>query len=113
MSKRNWKLLFEDIMECIHKIEKYTGVLEFENFKTREIVIDAVVRNLEIIGEASRNIPEEVKKRFKDIPWKSIVGLRNRVIHGYFGVDLSIIWHIIGHELPDLKNKIQEALKQG
>jgi uncharacterized protein with HEPN domain len=76
------------------------------------MVADAVIRNLEIIGEASKNVSTEVKDISKDIPWKKMVGLRNMVIHEYFGVDLSIIWSIITKNLPETKPKIENLLER-
>ena len=111
MSKRDWRLFIEDILECIGKIEKYIENMEFDNYEKDNKTIDAVVRNLEIIGEASRNIPENIKMRYRDVYWKGIVGLRNRIIHEYFGVDLKIIWHIIKEEIPVLKGQMEGILK--
>ena len=68
-----------------------------------EMVVDAVIRNLEIVGEAARNIPEEGRSKYSDIPWKRVVGFRNIVIHGYFDVDLEIVWVIAKERLPELK----------
>ena len=110
MSKRHWRLLVEDILECIERIEQYVAGLQLDAFKASQITVDATVRNLEVIGEASRNIPEDVKEAHPGMEWEKIVGLRNRVIHEYFGVDLDIIWRIINDELPALKAKMQELL---
>lgn len=106
MSKRDWKLFIADILESIDLIENYVEGMSFEDFHSDRKTIDAVVRNLEIIGEASRNIPEDVRSEYPDIDWKGIIGLRNRIAHEYFGVDISIIWFIIKQELPLLKQKI-------
>ncbi|MGA9364751.1 MAG: DUF86 domain-containing protein [Bacteroidota bacterium] len=111
MSKRDWKLLLEDIRESIQKVDKYVAGLTLEQFRTNELVIDAVVRNLEIIGEASRMMPEEGKKKLSNLPWNNMVGLRNRIIHEYFGVDLNIIWYIVKNELPSVKNQIDSELE--
>lgn len=111
MSKRDWRLFVEDILECIGKIEKYIKNMEFDKYEKDSKTIDAVVRNLEIIGEASKNIPENIKMRYKNVYWKGIVGLRNRIIHEYFGVDLKIIWHIIKEEIPILREQMEDILK--
>ena len=84
--------------------------LQADAFKASQITVDATVRNLEVIGEASRNIPEDVKEAHPELEWPKIVGLRNRVIHECFGVDLDIIWRIVNDELPALKAKMREAL---
>lgn len=111
MSKRNWRLFINDILECIEKIEKYISNLSYDDFVKDNKTKDAVVRNLEIIGEAANQIPLNIRKRYKDIPWVQIIGLRHRLIHGYFVVDYDIVWNIIKKEIPDLKIKIKEILK--
>ena len=97
-------------MEAINKIERFTQDLSFEEFAQDELVIDGVLRNLEIIGEAARNIPNEVREIYPKVPWTRMVGLRNIVIHAYFKVDLSIIWQIIQANLPDTKPLIEAML---
>ncbi len=91
MFKRNWKLFIEDMLECMQKIERYVQDMEFEEFQSSEITIDAVLRNLEIIGEAARNIDEDIKNKYDDIPWQDIVDFRNRITHGYFNISLAIV----------------------
>ena len=110
MSSRHWRLLVEDILDCVERIEQYVGNLQLDAFKASQITVDATVRNLEVIGEASRNIPESVKEAHPELEWAKILGLRNRVIHEYFGVDLDIIWRIVKDELPVLKAKMRELL---
>ena len=110
MSKREWKLFVEDILESIGLIEDYVKGMDFNEFKKDRKTIDAVVRNFEIIGEASRNIPEEIKNKYPDIDWKGMIGLRNRIAHEYFGVNLTIIWNILKNDLPLLKEKIKRIL---
>ncbi|MFZ1755366.1 MAG: DUF86 domain-containing protein [Caldilineaceae bacterium] len=102
---------FEDIIESIKKIEEYTTGLSYEDFEENNLVTDAVVRNIEIIGEASKNIPDDIRYLFKDIPWQKLRGIRNRIVHDYFDVDRSIIWHIVTNELSSLKNILQNHLK--
>ena len=76
------------------------------------MVVDAVVRNLEIIGEAAKNVPAEVQNKLLHIPWKKLSGIRNRIVHEYFGVDLNIIWFIVENELSPLKQTVSKALKK-
>lgn len=111
MKKKDYKLFVEDILMAMNKIERYIKGLTYETFVENDMAIDAVIRNLEIIGEASKNLPEEVKVKYPDIPWKRMVGLRNIAIHEYFGVDLEIIWEIITRNLPETKPKIEAMLK--
>ncbi len=111
MSKRDSTLFLYDILECIEKIERYVSDMTYEDFEKDERTIDAVLRNLEVIGEAARNIPLEIRNRYYDIPWRKIVALRNVVIHQYFGVDLENIWEIMTKDLPDLKEKVKNILE--
>ena len=82
--------------------------MNFDDFKNDRKTIDAVVRNLEIIGEAARNIPDEIKNKYQNVDWKGMIGLRNRIAHGYFGINLTIIWEILKQELPPLKEKMKQ-----
>lgn len=107
MSKREWKLFLEDILESIELIESYVHTMESSDFTKDRKTIDAVVRNFEIIGEASKFIPENIKKKYAEIDWKAIIGLRNRIAHEYFGISVSIVWDIIKKELPRLKNQMK------
>lgn len=111
MRRRTYQLFVEDILEAMDKIERYIKGLTYEMFVKNEMVIDAVLRNLEIIGEASGNIPEDTREKYLDIPWRRMIGLRNIAIHKYFGVDLGIIWEIITRNLPETKPKVTAMLK--
>jgi uncharacterized protein with HEPN domain len=106
-------LLIEDIWESLEKIQRYTSKLTQKAFSVDEKTIDAVVRNLEIIGEAANRLPEEFKSKHKTISWRKIIGLRNRIVHDYFGVDLEIVWRILKDDVPDFHSfvkKIREKL---
>ena len=100
MSKRSPGLLIEDIWESIEKIERYTEGMTEDSFQSDEKTIDAVVRNLEIIGEAVGRLPKEFIDQHSKIEWAKIKGLRNRIVHEYFGVDIQIIWQILKKDLP-------------
>jgi uncharacterized protein with HEPN domain len=110
MSERDPRLLLEDIAAAIEKILRYTDGLAVAGFKADDKTIDAVVRNLEIIGEAVRQIPSPFKDREGDVPWSQIAGLRNRIVHDYFGLDLEMIWYIVTTDLPELKDRITRIL---
>lgn len=112
MSKRDWRLYIEDIVESIGWIERYIENMQFEDFKNDRKTIDAVVRNFEIIGEASKFIPEDLKKQYQDVDWQGIVGLRNRIAHAYFTINPEIIWHIIKEELLPLKEIMKQILEK-
>ena len=111
MSKRNWELFIFDIIESIEKIEKYIKNLSYEKFISDEKTKDAIVRNLELIGEASNQIPKEIQHRYNEIKWSQIIGLRHRLIHDYFIIDYNLVWYIVKNELSELKEKITKIIK--
>jgi uncharacterized protein with HEPN domain len=108
MSKRETILLLEDIIESIEKIERYTEALSLDQFYNDEKTVDAVVRNFEIIGEAAKQVSKTEKLKFIQIPWRKMVGLRNRIVHEYFGIDLNIVWQIKVDFLPKLLVELRE-----
>ena len=103
MPKRDADLLVEDMLTAIARIERYIEALDRESFFKAEMTIDAVVRNLEVLGEAARQMPEPFVVQHPEVPWRVIAGLRNRIVHDYFGLDLEIIWQIITSDLLPLK----------
>jgi len=103
---RDYKAYLGDIIGSINKIERYTNNMSFQDFLQNELVQDGVVRNLEIIGEAVKKIPDNIKRQKPDIEWKKIAGLRDILIHDYFGVDVVIVWDIIKNKIPVLKKNI-------
>ena len=109
--KRTPKLFLEDIRASIEKAVRYVEGLSFDDFVNDEKTIDSVVRNLEIIGEASKNVPEEIRSKYSEIPWGDMIGMRNKIIHVYFVVEPAIVWKAVKEELPELKSKIEEVLK--
>ena len=102
MSKRPTNLLLNDMLDVIDRIEQYTQGLSFETFSKDQKTIDAVARNFEILGEAANRLPDDFKEKHSIIEWYKVVGLRHRIIHEYFGLDLQIIWQIIHKDLPEL-----------
>jgi len=111
MNDRTYTMFINDIISSIKKIREYIENLSYQEFRQDTKTVDAVLRNLEIIGEASRNIREDVRKKFPNIPWRRMIGLRNIVSHAYFGVDLELIWEIVSKNLPGLEAKIKNMLK--
>lgn len=107
MPSRDPKLLLEDIVAAIRKIERYTAGMDWERFRQDEKTTDAVVRNLEVVGEAVRRLPEDFIARHPNVPWRQAAGLRNRIVHDYFGLDLEIIWEVIQHDLPRLRQQLE------
>ena len=105
---RECKAYLKDILEAISKIENCTKNISFNDFVRDELIKDAVVRNLEIIGEAVKNIPDDVKNKRPEVEWKKIAGLRDILIHAYFGIDDEIVWDVVKSRLLELKEKIAE-----
>ena len=110
MSKRDIKAFLWDILKSIEKIEKWTEDIEFDEFVKNELLQDAIIRNLEIIGEACRYIPEDIREKHPQIPWRRIVGFRNILIHKYFGIDYETTWFVIKNELPTFKEDFKKIL---
>ncbi|MFO7846471.1 MAG: DUF86 domain-containing protein [Balneolaceae bacterium] len=111
MSKRKPDVYLQDILESIEHIQKFLdGVSEDEFYENVEKQ-DAVLRRLEIIGEAVKHLPEEIREDHPDIPWRQIAGMRDIIIHEYFGVTLEMIWIVATEDILDLKTKVEEIIK--
>jgi len=108
MPSRSWQLRVDDIIEAINKIDRYTRGYDFDSWCKDEKTIDAVIRNIEIIGEASSHLPEELQNQFEGVPWSIMKAIRNILVHEYFGVDLEILWKTVKEDLPDLKERLSK-----
>ena len=108
--KKDPKFFLEHILESIKFIQKYLQDLDFEDFLNNQEVQDAVLRRFEIIGEAVKNLPEKFKLQYRDIPWKKIAGMRDVLIHEYFGVDLLQIWNTVQKDLDDLEKRLKKMI---
>ncbi len=106
MSSRDWTFRIQDILTSIEKIERYIAGITMTEFKKKDLIIDAVVRNFEIIGEASKHIPASIRNKYSDVPWSEMAGIRNILIHEYFGVDTKILWRTAKKDLPSLKEQL-------
>jgi uncharacterized protein with HEPN domain len=109
--KKDPLVFIEHILDSIETIEEYTKEITKEEFISSKKTQDAVIRRIEIIGEAAKNVPEEVKKNYPSIPWKRISGMRDILIHGYFGVDLGLTRKVASEEVRDLGKKIVKVKK--
>ena len=105
--EREYVLYLEDMLESMRKIEEYLGGLDFRSFKMSYMAVDAIIRNFEIIGEASKSIPTHIKNNYPEIPWKKMYGLRNLIAHEYFGNDYEMIWEIAKKNLPQNRLDIE------
>ena len=108
---RDTKLYIEDILKSIEKIEDYVMDYDEEKFLNNEQIQDAVVRRLEIIGEAIKNVSKSIKEDYPLIPWKEIAGFRDIIVHAYFGINMKRVWLVIENDLPKLKENIKKILK--
>jgi uncharacterized protein with HEPN domain len=106
MSKRDNAVLLDDIQMSLAKISRYVAGMDRTAFLADEKTVDAVVRNLEVIGEAVKQLPDDFKSAHTSVPWAQIAGLRNRIVHDYAGVDLEIIWQIVQESLGSFKIQI-------
>jgi uncharacterized protein with HEPN domain len=105
------KIYLQHILDSIEKVQRYTAPGKRDFFEKTQVQ-DAVVRNLEIIGEAVKRLPNAIREQYQDVPWKQAAGMRDELIHEYFGVDYEIVWAVIDQHLPRLKTQIQEILKE-
>jgi len=109
--KRDYTLYINDMLECIERIEEFVGDMSYEEFVEDDKTSSAVVRKLEIMGEASKNIPIEIRREYKEIPWSDVAKMRDKIIHFYFGVDYEIVWKVIKERLPGIKPLIEQVLR--
>jgi len=113
MPPRSWAFRLRDILDSVAAIETYVSGMNYEQFTQDRRTVDAVIRNLGIIGEAANNVPAEVQTRYPATEWDAMRRMRNFVIHVYFGVDLPLVWKTIQEDLPPLKTQLNEVLRQG
>lgn len=111
MSERKPSACIKDILKCIEHISKYTSGLSFDEFAADFMIVEACLYNIQVIGEAVTKLPDDVKDNEPQIPWTLIKGMRNRLIHEYFGTDLQLVWNVIADELPVLNNDLQRIYK--
>lgn len=108
--KKDYTDYLQDIMTSVNDIEGFISNQSFEEFKRDKKTVNAVIRSFEIIGEAARNLPLDIKEQYPDVPWSKMSGMRDRMIHEYFGVDLEIIWQTIKEDLSQLKKQLASSI---
>ena len=111
MKKRVYGDFVQDILDSIDDTGIFIEGMDFEDFIKDKKTIYSVVRAIEIIGEATKNVPEEIRKKYPDIPWKKMAGMRDRLAHEYFGVDLEILWGTATEDVPQLKVQVSKVLE--
>ena len=109
-TQREYILYLEDMLTSMQRIDEYLRGLDFKMFKMSYLIVDAVIRNFEIIGEASKKIPPDIQEKYKEIPWRKMYGLRNLIAHEYFGIDYEMIWEIARNNLPQNRNDLHRII---
>ncbi len=110
--RRGYLLYLEDILTSATRIQNYAGNSSYEDLIKDEMKIDAIIRNFEIIGEASGNISQEIKEKYSFVEWRKVSDFRNILVHEYFGINYKIMWSIIKNKLPDLQKNIQIIIEK-
>ena len=103
-------VFLKHVLDSINQIEEYVDGMGFEDFISRKLVQDGVIRQLEIIGEATKHLSPELREKYPKIPWEDIAGMRDKLIHHYFGVDLEVVWDTVEKDLPALKKNVKKIL---
>jgi uncharacterized protein with HEPN domain len=111
MTARSWELYLSEMLGSMNKIERYIEGVTFDEFIKQDQLVDAVERNIEKIGEAAAAIPDSVRNQYPEIPWKTIVGLRNKIIHHYFAVNYEVVYQIAVKNIPETKPMIENVIK--
>jgi uncharacterized protein with HEPN domain len=111
MKARDYRDYLQDILNAVDDIKNFVDNMTYEQFIKDRKTLNAVVRSIEIIGEASKSIPESMKAKYKELPWKQMAGMRDKLIHAYFGLDVETLWKAVTENIPPLKKSIQKILK--
>ncbi len=110
MSEREWRFYLDDMLGFAENVVTYCEGLDLEKFERTSLNYDATVRNLELIGEAANNIPKQIQEQNTSVPWRQIIATRNKLIHGYLGIDNDTLWSIIQDDIPSLIIELQKIV---
>ena len=110
--EREYSDYLEDILDAILKVDKFIKGMDFIQFDTDDKTMFAVIRALEIIGEVTKHIPNKVREDYPDVPWREMAGIRDKLIHGYFGVNAKVVWKTATKDLPELEPKVRRILEK-
>jgi len=108
---RDCRLYLKDIVAAMESIEEFIAGMTFEEFQLDDKTASAVMRKLEVIGEAVKQVPDEIRAKYPAVPWKKMAGMRDKLIHFYFGVDYSLVWRAITDRVPEVKRELQKILQ--
>ena len=111
--KKEDSVYLRHILDAVSRIEEYTNGIEYKNFIENHLIQDGVIRQIEIIGEATKRLSDKTRDNFPDVPWKDMTGMRDKLIHHYLGVDIDAVWDTVKEDIPILKNKLKDLLEKG
>jgi uncharacterized protein with HEPN domain len=110
MKKRDYGSYLEDIIEHMNYAEEFIRDMTVDEFKSDKKTVLSVTKCIEVVGEATKHIPDQIRERYPEIPWRDMAGIRDRLVHGYFKVDLSIVWTTVTIEFPELRSMLENVL---
>ncbi|MBS4218318.1 DUF86 domain-containing protein [Bacillus sp. FJAT-49711] len=110
--QREPRVFLEDILSASVKVEKFTKGLVYDDFIDNDLIADAVIKNILVIGEATKNIPVEIRKMNPQVEWRKMAGMRDMMIHGYFTINYRIVWDVVQNKIPILRQQVEELLKE-